>query len=102
MLTAMVRPERKRRIWVLGLLALAAAAAYSLRVSPDVNAPLGLDRFDESTVREKVLATSTRLLETSGPLDVRLTQNSDTDNLRRMQELFGFRATSYWTSKEVP
>jgi serine phosphatase RsbU (regulator of sigma subunit) len=102
MLAAMERPGRRKGVWILGLLALAVAAAYSLRVSPDVNAPLGLDRFDESTVREKVLATSTRLLETSGPLDVRLTQNSDTDNLRRMQVLFGFRATSYWTSKEVP
>lgn len=94
-----------RRILGTLLLALAAAAGavvYCFRVSPEVNAPLGLDRFDEGAVREKVLATSQRLLETADPLDVRLSQRSDTETLRRMQDLFGFRATLHWTSREVP
>lgn len=92
---------------ILGTLLLAASAvagpaAYFLRVSPEVNAPLGLHRFDEGAVREKVLATSQRLLDTAGPLEVRLSQRSDNETLRRMQLLFGFRATVHWTSLEVP
>ena len=89
-------------ILLLALFAAAGTAVYLLRVSPEVNAPLGLDRFDEGAVREKVLTTSQRLLETADPLEVRLSQRSDTETLRRMQELFGFRATVHWTSREVP
>ncbi|MGC8762402.1 MAG: PP2C family protein-serine/threonine phosphatase [Acidobacteriota bacterium] len=94
--------RRKLGTLLLALAAAAGAAAYFLRVSPEVNAPLGLDRFDEGAIREKVLATSQRLLETADPLEVRLSQRSDTETLRRMQELFGFRATVHWTSQEVP
>lgn len=91
------------------LLAAALTAAsiccvflYLFWVSPEVNRPLGLDRFDESRVREKVLITARGLLDNPGTLDVRISQELDKANLRRMQELFGFQATSYWVQREVP
>ena len=86
----------------LAVAALLSTALYVSWVSPEVNAPLGLERFDEGSVRKSVLTTAQRLLENPGALDVRLHQELDKDSLRRMQELFGFTAATYWAKREVP
>ena len=95
---------KRRGIWIaiLMLAGLAGAASYTLLVNPEINRPLGLDRFDEGAVRSKVLATAQRLLDNPGDLDVQLAQSTDTKTLRKMQELFGFEAANYWAEREVP
>jgi len=87
---------------LLTMAALSSAFLYLFWVSPEVNAPLGLERFDEGAVRKSVVATAQRLLENPGALDVRLDQELSKPNLRRMQELFGLRAATYWAKREVP
>ncbi len=94
--------KRTVSAFVLAISAVLCALAYVYLVNPEINAPIGLASFDEPAVRAKVLATAQRLLDNPGTLDVRLSQKTDTDSLRRMQELFGFEAATYWTEKEVP
>ena len=89
-------------ITLLAGLALLCAALYAGWASPQINAPLGLDHFDEANVRAKVLTTAQRLLDNPGRLDLRLSQNTDTTTLKRMQELVGIQAAAYWARKDVP
>ncbi len=86
----------------LAVVAVLCTLAYVRWVNAEVNAPLGLDHFDEALVRSRVQATAQQLLENEGRFDLRLSQKLDTVKVRRMQGLFGVRATSYWTRKEVP
>jgi hypothetical protein len=86
----------------LAVLSILCSLAYVRWVNPEVNAPLGLDHFDEALVRSRVQATAQQLLENAGRFDLRLSQKLDTDKIQRMQQIFGVRATSYWTRKEVP
>jgi phosphoserine phosphatase RsbU/P len=89
-------------IAALAILAILSTLAYVRWVNPEVNAPLGLDHFDESLVRARVTATAQHLLDSAGRFDLRLSQQVDTPKIQRMQQLFGIRATSYWTRKDVP
>jgi len=86
----------------LAILAILSTLAYVRWVNPEVNAPLGLDHFDEGLVRARVTATAQHLLDNSGRFDLRLSQRLDDEKVQRMQQLFGIRATSYWTRKDVP
>ncbi len=83
-------------------LALACVLAYVGWVNPEIIAPLGLDHFDQAFVRARVQATAQHLLENPGRFDLRLTEDLDVDKIRRMQQLFGIRAASYWSRKQVP
>lgn len=86
----------------LGMAAFTSAFLYFYWASPEINRPLGLDQFEESLVRARVVTTAQRLLENPGGLDVRLQQELDKGSLRRMQELFGFKAATIWAEREVP
>ena len=89
-------------IAMLACLALACTMAYVRWVNPEINAPLGLDHFDEALVRSRVQATAQQMLDSSGRFDLRLGESLDADKLQRMQQLFGIRAACYWSRKEVP
>ena len=87
---------------LLAALALTCTVLYGWWASSRINAPLGLDHFDEAFVRARVQATAQHLLENPGRFDLRLTEDLDVDKIRRMQQLFGIRAASYWSRKQVP
>ncbi len=87
---------------ILGLVSVAAAGVYLAVVGPVVNAPLGLSRFDEERVRERVLLTAQRLLDSPGPVELRLSASTDTETLRRLQRLVGLSAASYWGAAKLP
>ncbi|MEJ2367652.1 MAG: PP2C family protein-serine/threonine phosphatase [Acidobacteriota bacterium] len=87
---------------ILVVLALASLLVYMKWVNPLVNAPLGLATFNEGAVRAKVRLTSQRVLDPSSQVSLRLETKLDETTLRRMQRLFGIKATSYWTSERVP
>ena len=100
----MLEHMRRRSLWLaaLGAAAVLSSLLYALWAGGQINGPLGLDRFDESLVRSRVMATAQRLLDEPGRLEVRLSQKTDTQTLRRMQQLVGFRAANYWARKEIP
>lgn len=87
---------------LLAALALTCTVLYGWWASSRINAPLGLDHFDEALVRAKVQATAQRLLDESGGFELKLSQKTDSDTLRRMQALVGLQAAGYWTRKEIP
>lgn len=90
-----------KRLWAAVLLAL-ATGLYLAKVSPVVNAPLGLHQFDELKARSRVLATAERLLDSPGAVDLRFSAETDQDTLERLQQLIGLEAASYWASNKLP
>jgi len=87
---------------IIFILGTVFAVAYALYAGPQLNAPLGLDRFNEKAVRAKVLATASKLLPETGSMEVVLEQKTDRTSLERLQDLFGFKAAGYWAGRRVP